>query len=417
VRDLPERLEELASAYAQLASPSAPGELRRRHQRRRRVTAAAWATLAAVLLVGAVVAGGWVGTVGRPAPGPAAAPPSTKAGTKATTPPSTTRPPRLTGTITRPQEGYRLDLPAGWYAVELSDPKQLALGYGKPGKSAVEVYVRTALTLDPRLTSAADRKAAVLASSPWGPETETFANRPATRATRPDGRRFLTIDADLVGGGIPDVVYQIAWPYRCAPGSACPAFTRLRVLEFVAISSKDQWAEVRPMLERMVANVRPIGNAIDGSDPSHPPCAYGRNGDVTNPHPAAKATSDGGVLLQVGAASRAGLPCHFQGELTLRLVDRLRAAQTTPGQQPPLLPVRNNGTTVALDGDLPEGSAGSGVLSAVWKWTNWCGSKQVSAQVVSSGGDSIDLGNGRIPLPRCTNRAAPSILTQVKGPG
>jgi hypothetical protein len=414
MRDLPERLEELASAYAQLASPPAPGELRRRQQRRRHVTATAWVTFAALLLVGAVVAGGWVGAVGRPAPGPAAAPPSTRTSTKATTPPSTTWPPRLTGTITRPQEGYRLNLPAGWYAVKLSEPKQLALGYGKPGKWAVEVYVRTALTLDPRLTNTTDRKAAVLASSSWGPETETFANKPATRETRPDGRRFLRIDADLVGGGIPDVVYQIAWPYHCAPGIACPALARLRVLEFVASSSKNQWARVRPMLERMVANVQPIGNAVDGSDPAHPPCAYGRNGDVTNPHPAATATSDGGVLLQVGAASRAGLPCHFQGELTLRLVDRLRAFQTTSGQQPPLLPVRNNGTRVNLDGDLPEGSAGSGVVSVVWKWTNWCGSKQVSAQVVSSGGDITDLGNGRIPLPRCTNRAAPSTLTRVK---
>jgi hypothetical protein len=413
MRDLPERLEELASAYAQLASPPVPGELQRRHQRRRRVTAAAWLALAAVLLVGAVVAGGWVGAVRRPAPGPAAATPSTKVGTKATAAPSTTTPSALTGPITRLQEGYRLDLPAGWYAVEVSDPKQLALGYGKPGKSAVEVYVRTALTLDPRLTSAADRKAAVLASSPWGPETETFADRPATRGTRPDGRRFLTVDVDYVRG-LPDQLYQIAWPYHCAPGSPCPAFTRLRVLEFVVVSPKDQWAKVRPMLERMVANVRPIGNALDGSDPSHPPCASGRNGDVGNPHPAATATSDGGVLLQVGAASRAGLPCHFQGELTLRLVNRLHAARTTPGRTPPLLPVRNNGTRVALEGDLPEGSAGSGVLSAVWKWTNWCGSRQVSAQVVSSGGDVTDPGNGRIPVPRCTNRSAPSTLTRVK---
>ena len=76
--------------------------------------------------------------------------------------------------------------------------------------------------------------------------------------------------------------------------------------------------------------------------------------------------------------------------------------------------MRNNGATVALDGDLPEGSAGSGVLSVVWKWTNWCGSKQVSAQLVSSGGDITDLGNGRIPLPRYTDRAAPSTLIRVK---
>jgi hypothetical protein len=417
VRSLPERLQELASAYAQLASSPDPGELqRRRQQRRRRSAAAASLTLAVLLLVGAVVAGGWVGATRRPAPGPAAVPPSTKAPTKATTPPPTTRPPRLTGTITRPQEGYQLQLPAGWYAVELSDPKQLALGYGRPGEAAAEVFVRTALTLDPRLTSASDRKAAVLASTPGGPETETFANRPATAATRPDGRRFLRIDVDFVGG-IPDLLYQVAWPYHCAPNSACPASARLRILEFVASSSKDHWARVRPMLEHMVATVRPLGNAIGGSVPAHPPCAYGRNGDVNNPHPAAKATGDGGLLLQVGVASRGGLPCRFRGQLAIRLVDRRRAALTAPGQQPSLLPVQNNGATVDFDGELPEGSAGSGVLSATWKWTNWCGSRSVSAQVVGPGGEVTDLAWRRLPLPRCTDRAAPSILTLVKRHG
>jgi hypothetical protein len=416
MRDLPERLEELASAYAQVAAPADPAGLRRRHRRRRRVAVSVSLTLAVALLVSAVVAGGWVGATRRPAPGPVAPPPSTKASTKATIPPPTTRPPRLTGTITRPQEGYQLQLPAGWSAVELAEPKQLALEYGRQqGRSAAEVFVRTALTLDPRLTSAADRKAAVLASSPWGPETETFANKPATVATRPDGRRFLRIDVNFVGG-IPDLLYQIAWPYHCAPGSACPASARLRVLEFVASSSKDQWARVRPMLEHMVTTVRPIGNAIGGSVPAHPPCAYDRNGDVNNPHPAAKATGDGGLLLQVGVASRGGLPCHFRGELAIRLVD-LRAALTARGQQPPLLQVRNNGAAVALDGDLPEGSNGSGALWVTWKWTNWCGSRSVRAQVVGPGGEITDLALRRLPLPRCTDRAAPSILTLVQRRG
>jgi hypothetical protein len=294
--------------------------------------------------------------------------------------------------------------------VQLSEPKQLALEYGRhQGRSAAEVFVRTALTLDPRLTSAADRKAAILASSPWRPDTETFADKPATAVSRPDGRRFLRIDVNFEEG-IPDLLYQIAWPYHCAPGSACPASTRLRVLEFVASSSKDQWARVRPMLEHMVATVQPIGSAIGGSVPTHPPCASGRNGDVSNPYPAATATGDGAVLFQVGVASRGGLPCHFRGELAIRLVDRLRASLTARGQPPPLLPVRNNGVAVALDGDLPEGSDGSGALWVTWRWTNWCGSKSVRVQVAGPGGEIIDLTPDRLPLPRCTNRAAPSTL-------
>jgi len=398
MRDLPERLEELADAYAQVAAPPDPAILRRRRQRRRRRVAAAGSlTLLAALLVGVVAVRGQLGAT----PGPVA-------------PPPTTKPPVITGTVTRPQEGYRLELSAGWYAIELSEPKQIALEHGRPGSRAdAEIYVRTALTLDPRLTSATDRKAAVLAAGPATPgglETETFADKPATKGTRPDGRRFLRVDVNFVGGGIPDLLYQIAWPYHCAPGSACPASTRLRVLQFVAIgTSRETWARVRPMIERMVSEVQPIGNAVDGTAPTHPPCAYGRNGDVKNPHPPVQVTGDrGAVLLHVGVASVRAMPCHFHGTLTVRLVER---TLPTTGRPSPLLQVRNNGAAVTLDGDLPEGTAGSGVLSATWKWTNWCGDGPVRAEVVGPGG-AVEALPLRTP-PRCTDRAAPSVLTRV----
>jgi hypothetical protein len=409
MRSLPERLEELVDAYAQVAVPPDPAILRQR--RRRRAAAVGSLTLLAVLLAGVVAVRGGVDATRRPAPGPIAPSPSTKPGR-----PQTTKPPIITGTLTRPQEGYRLELPAGWYAVEISEPKQIALEHGRPGgRSDAEVYVRTALTLDPRLTTAADRKAAVLAAGPATPgglETETFADKPATAATRPDGRRFLRVDVDFVGGGIPDLLYQIAWPYRCAPGVACPASTRLRVLQFVAsASSKQAWARLRPMIERMVSEVQPIGNAVGDAAPAHPPCVYGRNGDVKNPHPPVQVTGDrSAVLFHVGVASVRAMPCHFRGTLTIRLVDGTYPP-ATGRRQPRLLRVRNNGAAVLLDGDLPEGTAGSGVVSVTWKWTNWCGGRSVRAEVVGPGGAVEEL--PLRTLPRCTDRAALSVLTQI----
>jgi hypothetical protein len=412
MRSLPERLEELVDAYAQVAAPSDPAVLRQRRQRRhRRAAAVSSLTLLAVLLVGAVAVHGPLGATRRPAPGPVAPSPSTKPGR-----PQTTMPPIITGTVARPQEGYRLQLPAGWYAVEVSEPKQIALEHGRPGgRSDAEVYVRTALTLDPRLTAATDRKAATLAAGPATPgglEAETFANRPATVGTRPDGRRFLTVDVDFIGGGIPDLLYQIAWPYHCAPGGVCPPSTRLRVLQFVAsASSKQAWTRVRPVIERMVSEVQPIGNAVGGTAPAHPPCVYGRNGDVKNPHPPVQVTSDrSAVLFHVGVASVRAMPCHFRDTLTIRLVEET-APRATGRRQPPLLQVRNNGAAVTLDGDLPEGTAGSGVLSVTWKWTNWCDRGKVRADVVGPGGAVEEL--PLRTLPRCTDRSAPSVLTRI----
>jgi hypothetical protein len=165
------------------------------------------------------------------------------------------------------------------------------------------------------------------------------------------------------------------------------------------------------VIERMVSEVQPIGNAVDGTAPTHPPCAYGRNGDVKNPHPPVQVTGDrSAVLFHVGVASVRAMPCHFRGTLSIRLVDGTRPP-ATGRRQPPLLQVRNNGAAVTLDGDLPEGTAGSGVLSVTWKWTNWCDRGKVRAEVVGPGGAVEEL--PLRTLPRCTDRAAPSVLTQV----
>jgi hypothetical protein len=106
------------------------------------------------------------------------------------------------------------------------------------------------------------------------------------------------------------------------------------------------------------------------------------------------------VLFHVRVASVRAMPCHFRGTLTIRLVDE-NLHGVTGRRPPPLFRVRNNGAAVTLDGDLPEGTAGSGVLSVTWKWTNWCRDRSVRAEVVGPGGAVEEL-----PLRRL--RAAPT---------
>jgi hypothetical protein len=46
-----------------------------------------------------------------------------------------------------------------------------------------------------------------------------------------------------------------------------------------------------------------------------------------------------------------------------------------------------------------------------WKWTNWCGDRSVRAEVVGPGGAVEEL--PLRTLPRCTDRAALSVLTRL----
>jgi hypothetical protein len=414
--NLTERLEELADAYARAAAAPDPAALRQRRRRRRRRTAAG-----AVLLVVAVAAGVFV--VGR-----------------AGTPPSL---PSVGGgqVLTRPQEGYRLQIPPGWQAAQISQPAQIKLQAPSGG---VSVYLRTNVSLDPRLTAAADRAAAVLpALFGRDPRVARTVGR-VSYGIRADGRSFLHAEQTLRGEtrrghgtvvSAVDAAYMIAWPYHCAPATPCPALTRLRVLVFYAHAESSAWPRARATVERMVRTVQPIGNAVDGSARAHPACRIGRNGDFANPYPQVDTGPDAtAVRFRLGAVSWRVIPCHLHTRFSVQ-IQQVWWVQNDPKTEARThvathfirrpAPVRGNGAGVLLDGDLPEGGAdGSGAFTATWEWSNWCaikarrvdGYRVVDSEVEAwllHDGHRVDLVGDRRP-PRCINPAAPSVLRIVR---
>jgi hypothetical protein len=56
---------------------------------------------------------------------------------------------------------------------------------------------------------------------------------------------------------------MIAWPYRCAPGTACPVAARWRVLQLdVDGTGRQEGLKVRAVARQVVESIRPITNAL-----------------------------------------------------------------------------------------------------------------------------------------------------------
>jgi hypothetical protein len=405
MRNLAERLEELAAAYGQAATSPDPAVIWRRRRRRRQRIAAGAAVLAMALAAGAVVA------ANRTSAPPVAA---------------------AAQVVIRPQEGYRLKVPADWRVTPRVEPRlivlQLPMTLQHP---AVDVRVGTAISLDPHLTSASDRNAAVLPS--LGDIRIQRVYRHVSYGKRPDGRPFLRSEeafSDQLAAA-----YQVSWPYHCAQGAPCPALARLRVLELWTQTSAGDWPQVRPAIERLVQAVQPIGNAVSGAATPHPPCRTGRNGDVWDPYPAFGASPDGSALrFTLGAVSRLVLPCHFHAKVGVELLEVFtvvndpeteKATHVYTHEVSRPAPVRGNGIVTLLDGDLPEGGAdGTGALAATFEWSNWCGGTKATRvdglKVLDREVKIWRVTNGHRDwllqprqLPRCVNPAAPSVLRIV----
>ncbi len=299
--------------------------------------------------------------------------------------------------------------------------------------------LRTGVSLDPRLTTAADRAAAVLPALFGRSPRIAHAFGRVSYGTRPDGRPFLHAEETLPGHGTVvsavAATYMIAWPYHCAPATPCPALTRLRVLEFYVAGEVSAWPRARAAVEQMVRTVQPIGNAVDRSARAHPACRTGRNGDLANPYPQVGTSPDtNAIRFTLGAVSWRVIPCHLHARLSVE-IQQVWHVQNDPKTEARThvathdisrpAPVRGNGAGVLLDGDLPEGGADrTGALTATWEWSNWCATKARRVdgyQVVDSSievwllhdGHRVELvGDGRPP--RCVNPAAPSILRIVR---
>lgn len=99
--------------------------------------------------------------------------------------------------------------------------------------------------------------------------------------------------------------------------------------------------------------------------------------------------------------SGSDVSCRLHQRVTLELYEGGRLAA-----------VRGNGSTVQLDGALPEGTAGDGWGAAAWRWRNWCGGRDATVRYV---GLEVGAQHRALP-PRCLDPARPSTLERVPWP-
>jgi hypothetical protein len=266
-----EELVRAALAEEARAEPSEAGAYDRFVRRRQRYAwrAAASAGLAVALVLALVVGGVWAlrrlgGDAVRPvmpAPTTAAAPPQTLVAT--TLPAPTTVPVSGAGVVRFPRQGFELTLPKGWKV-----DQETTLGYyqfGQPWLVISPGGLPVSATRDERITI---HTAVTLPSEyPGSPATgkdvdlpgQSFSTLSGRRSSgrRPDGRAYTVGDQ----GGV--VMYMIAWPYRCAPGTACPKSARWRVLQLdVEGTGRQEGLKVRAVARRLVESIRPITNAL-----------------------------------------------------------------------------------------------------------------------------------------------------------
>jgi hypothetical protein len=308
--------------------------------------------------------------------------------------------------VTKPDQGFELRVPDGWKVRELDGPMGLLLVPARPSTAGPRpmIMVRTDL-LDP-LVYPGPRP-------PLPPDHPALRPRvefggPYVEGRRADGRWFVRSDHANQLAGAWQQRYQLAWPYRCAKGARCPWEVRFRGLLVEAAAPRSERAATQAALRRVVETVRPIGNAVDGPEPTaaRRPCRIpgpgGHSADLQLQTPNSRPRDASEVGLEVEFRSSDSLvSCRLRQRVTLELWEGGRLAN-----------VRGNRSTVELDGVLPEGTAGSGWIAAAWRWQNWCGSRNVTVRYVGLPGWQQHPSL----RPRCLDPAKPSTLQRASWP-
>jgi hypothetical protein len=309
--------------------------------------------------------------------------------------------------VTKPDQGFELRIPDGWRVRELDGPLGLLLVPARPSTAALPamIMVRTDV-LDP-LSYPGPRP-------PLPPDYPALrphrvVGAPYVEGRRADGRWFVRSDHANQLPGAWQQRYLLAWPYRCANGARarCPWEARYRGLLVEAASPPSERAATQAALRRVVENVRPIGNAVDGPEPpaTRRPCRIpsqgGHSTDLELQTPDSKPRDASEVGLEVEFRSSAALvSCRLRQRVTLELWEGGRLAD-----------VRGNRSTMEFHAILPEDAAGSRWIAAAWRWQNWCGSPNVTVRYVGLPGWEHP------PLrPRCLDPAKPSTLQRATWP-
>jgi hypothetical protein len=339
-----------------------------------------------------------------------------------TTGPKPARPPAM---FSRPDQGFELDLPAGW-----SQPR-VATAPGQKSSPPIQIntpddpMVRLELTT-PRAASLQigtglidPRYSGQLGIDAGGIEAPSSLDylRPArtlTSGQRADGRRFLrTLTRQA---GLPTVDWYVAWPFQCAQGPkpTCPTVLRLRVLHVNLMWSKlVTSARMLPAGRRVVEAVRPAGNAVEQSPVAgRQPCSATGPDQVgiaadyrgqTLRHPRTHATvlGPGTRTMLLRSLDYTLLACRIHGKVALEVRD---------GDKPAA--IRYNGLALPASAKLAEQAASAPRNGwALWEWTNWCGSRSAAAWLVDpTVRPARPLVRFRVEPPPCLDPKSPPVL-------
>jgi hypothetical protein len=270
-----EELVRAALAEEARAEPSEAGAYDRFERRRQRYAwwAAASAGLAVVLVLALVVGGVWAlrglggGDAVRPvAPAPTtAAAPLERQQVETTLPAPTTVPVSGAGVVRFPRQGFELTLPKGWKVdqqttrgyYQFGQPWLVISPGGRPVSATRDerITIRTAVT-PPREYPGRPAIGKGEGSHLPGQSYASLSGRRSS-GRRADGRAYTVGDQGAM------VSYMIAWPYRCAAGTACPESARWRVLHLdVEGAGGQEGLRVRELARRLVESIRPITNAL-----------------------------------------------------------------------------------------------------------------------------------------------------------
>jgi hypothetical protein len=301
-----------------------------------------------------------------------------------------------------PQEGFEVDVPAGWEAS--ATWKGIAL---RPVSPELGRLLNVPVALDTTYLEAFYQPSSkdLYKDNSQLPRTAMSRLRsdPQTRGRFPGGRGWFRTDGR--DGRWWFTRWYVSWPYYCQAGQRCPDVLAMRALRVAFQADPAAVPQVTGLAEGLLRSARPITNAVAGR--SHAPrqdCLQGRSMTVQRLTYTSWPGAPGPLVIHFSwtfSGTVNMVPCTIRGPLGVELVDG-------SGRR---LEVQGNPLTLAPVGDLPESQRWRGeasVLELTLKWINWCGTGPARLRWI---GEPASGGTAPIRPPRCTDTAKPSRLS------
>jgi hypothetical protein len=303
-----------------------------------------------------------------------------------------------------PDEGFEVDVPAGWEATPTW--KGIAL---RPVSPELRRLLGVPVALDTTYLEAffqpSTRDLYRDSSQLPRPAAPRPRDDPQTRGRFPDGRAWFRTDGQA--GGWWFTRWYVSWPYHCQPGRRCPDVLAMRALRVAFQVHPAAFPQVAGLAEGLLRSARPITNAVPGRPHApRPDCLEGRSMTVQRSVGSSWPPSARPVVAKLSwtfSTTANMVPCTIRGPVGAELVDGSGGRLAVAGNPLALAPV----------GDLPDSQrwpAEAGTLEVSLKWINWCdrGPGPVRLRWIGPPGPGRTV---PIRPPRCIDRSKPSRLS------